>query len=886
MSTAEEIEKVSCGAQWLKVDLHVHTPASSDMAERWKGACPEDVVRIAQEKQLDAIAITDHNTAMWCDRVRKAAEGTPLTVFPGVEISTHQGHILAIFDTDVSATAIEDLLIKVGFDRDKFGSLDFATEKGIVDVSNCISEADGVAVAAHADGPRGFLKVIETGAERKRAYCAQNLRALEILDATSRDGHQSGSKHGRKLACIQSSDCSDRDSDHHELNAMANRYTFLKMDARSLSGLKLALIDPDIRVRLSRDDPQSPDNVILGMWVTGGFLAAQKIRFNDSVNCLIGDTGSGKSVATELLRFGLDQQARVRKIQDEVQGLLAKQLGDLNVVHILLAKNGIQYLVERNWGSPPGAPLVRRVTESGLEPIGEIDMRQFFPIKGFSQSEIIEFARESEVRLSLTDDLIDFSKQRASIQELRNRLKKNAADVTSQQAEEHSKLNQLAARDGLEESLKSLDKFLTDERVVQQRLWDKEQTLFDSAKEQVERLTKDTSKFAETLSITLALPDDVDSFPSQELLEKLKKIYHGWQSYITDLQDGAEVKLRDLECDLKKLRKEWCTHFSKAVTEYQQLLQLLDTEGVGLQALSDRHKYIRGEIERLDEINRELQCETLPRIKRLEKEREELLSNLQECRRDITDRRKLKAKQLSQKLNQKISLKVHARDNKSAFRESLQHIAQGSRVYSAELATLADKCHPVPFVKMMLARDFDCLATASGIEASKLEKILDTIVERDRMAELYDLQLTDVDDVIEVMLLVEQGQYRRLEDLSHGQKCMVVLMVALAEGSFPLLVDQPEDALHAPSIEEGIVSTLRSGRGARQCIFATRNANILVSADAEQIIALKADANSGEVAGTGSLDRFSQRELIIYHVEGGEEAFRRRKTMYTLEPSP
>ena len=236
MSTPEEIDKLSSGAQWLKVDLHVHTPASSDMAKRWREASPEDVVRIAQEKQLDAIAITDHNTAKWCDRVRKAAEDTPLTVFPGVEISTHQGHILAIFDTDVSATVIEDLLIRVGFDRDKFGSLDFATEKGIVDVSNCIAEADGVAVAAHADGPRGFLKVIETGAERKRAYCAQNLRALEILDATSRDGHQSGSKHGRRMACIQSSDCSDRDSDHHELDAMANRYSFLKIDARTLAG--------------------------------------------------------------------------------------------------------------------------------------------------------------------------------------------------------------------------------------------------------------------------------------------------------------------------------------------------------------------------------------------------------------------------------------------------------------------------------------------------------------------------------------------------------------------------------------------------------------------------------------------------------------------------
>ena len=80
------------------------------------------------------------------------------------------------------------------------------------------------------------------------------------------------------------------------------------MDERSLSGLKLALIDADIRVRLSSDEDSVPASVILGMWVSGGFLTGQKLRFSDHVSCLIGDTGSGKSVAIELIRFALNQQ--------------------------------------------------------------------------------------------------------------------------------------------------------------------------------------------------------------------------------------------------------------------------------------------------------------------------------------------------------------------------------------------------------------------------------------------------------------------------------------------------------------------------------------------------------------------------------------------------
>jgi hypothetical protein len=65
-------------------------------------------------------------------------------------------------------------------------------------------------------------------------------------------------------------------------------------------------------------------------------------------------------------------------------------------------------------------------------------------------------------------------------------------------------------------------------------------------------------------------------------------------------------------------------------------------------------------------------------------------------------------------------------------------------------------------------------------------------------------------------------------------------------------------------------------------VFATRSANVLVSADAEQIIAMKADADSGMIDKTGALDRFDTRDLVLYHVERGEESFKRRQEKYGL----
>ena len=885
MPTPSEVLDLPSGARWVKADLHVHTPASFDIAEKWRDATPEDVVRIAIDKGLDAIAITDHNTATWCDDVRRAAEGTDLVVFPGVEISTPQGHLLALFDTDVASAHIEDFLVTVGIARDEFGSLNVATDEGIVDVSAAVTKAKGIAVAAHADGKRGFLEMIQVGAEKERAYSTTDLWAMEILDITIREQHQSGAHYSRRMTCIQSSDCWPKGADHHQLDGMGYRHTFFKMDERSLAGLKMALIDPDIRVQLAEDEFRSPENAILGMWVTGGFLDGQTIRFNENVSCFIGDTGSGKSVATELIRFGLDQQPVVKKIRQEVDGLLQHQLGDLGTVHILLSKNGFRYLIERTWSPTPQKPLVQRVTDGGLQPVDELDMRVFFPVKCFSQSEIIEFAREPHVRLSLTDDLIDCSTEFAAIEEVKASLGENAAATIAEQHKRNNIQAELSSRPALLEDIERIDSILNDARITQQQQWYNEQSILNQAQTQLNQISGNIAHLTGPLEWSFALPDDADALPNQDVLQILKNTHHRWQIYVQGLMNGINAKFGGLQKDIEVLRSKWDVRFERAEESYRQLLQELDQGGVGLQALSEHRKNTREQIDALNRKEEQLQQEIIPRLDDLNQQRENLLDQLQGNRRSITTKREQKAQQLSRLLNHKVRLHVRGRANTEGFRHALQSIATGSYLQNSDLIALAVKCHPVSFVKKLISHDCDEIAEQCGLDSTKIRKLWDTVVDRQRLVELYELQLIDVEDIIDVQLRVDQNQYRNLEELSHGQKCMVVLMIALAEGEFPLIVDQPEDALHAPSIEEGIVSSLRSGRGTRQCLFATRNANILVSADAEQIIALKADAQHGHIDGTGSLDRFDHRQLIIYHVEGGQEAFQRRKTMYTLEPS-
>jgi predicted metal-dependent phosphoesterase TrpH len=83
------VEKTKAfGLAYRKLDLHVHTPASKCF--KGKSITPEAIIQKALQEKLDAIAITDHNSGDWIDKIKKAAQNI-LTIFPGIEISSTGG---------------------------------------------------------------------------------------------------------------------------------------------------------------------------------------------------------------------------------------------------------------------------------------------------------------------------------------------------------------------------------------------------------------------------------------------------------------------------------------------------------------------------------------------------------------------------------------------------------------------------------------------------------------------------------------------------------------------------------------------------------------------------------------------------------------------------
>lgn len=89
-------------------DFHIHTALSpcgdADMT-------PNNIVNMAILKGLDAIAITDHNSAKNVKACMKCAEGSALTVIPGMEIETSEEvHMVALFDSLDAVSELDSVM--------------------------------------------------------------------------------------------------------------------------------------------------------------------------------------------------------------------------------------------------------------------------------------------------------------------------------------------------------------------------------------------------------------------------------------------------------------------------------------------------------------------------------------------------------------------------------------------------------------------------------------------------------------------------------------------------------------------------------------------------------------------------------------------------------
>lgn len=237
-----------------RLDLHVHTPKSLcylDNIEPGAGRKTQaaDIVGAACAAGLDAIAVTDHNTAERIDWVREAAQGTGLVIFAGAEVTTKAGHVLALFDPSTPSAHVAQVVRYLGFNPGEEGDAYYWTNAWMGEACRVIQEAGGLAIAAHVDRrPRGFIATPEPLSEKLRIYNNEYLSAIEITLPQDKPRWGAGAvpNYARRRACLQN-------SDSHAPAEIGRRYTLAKVPELTIAWLRTAIQQHDDLLRFPHE---------------------------------------------------------------------------------------------------------------------------------------------------------------------------------------------------------------------------------------------------------------------------------------------------------------------------------------------------------------------------------------------------------------------------------------------------------------------------------------------------------------------------------------------------------------------------------------------------------------------------------------------------------
>ncbi len=319
------------GARWWKFDFHTHTPASTDFGrgsdqQALMQMTPEDWLMRFMTARIDCVAITDHNSGAWVDKLQAAYSGMiaekpagfrELTLFPGVEISVSGGfHLLAIFSPEKTTSDIDTLLGQVDYDGKK-GESDGVTRKSPVEVAEAIHAAGGIAIPAHVDDAKGLFEPrseetttckMDANTIRQLFHC-EKIEAIEVI-SDEFSPPQIYSELKLNWSRVLGTDWHG----HPDKNAPAARFTWIKIGSPELTAIRLALHDGGaFSIARSTDKPagyspnDAPENWIESVEVTNALMMGARkpalFNFSPWLNALIGGRGSGKSTVVHLTRL-------------------------------------------------------------------------------------------------------------------------------------------------------------------------------------------------------------------------------------------------------------------------------------------------------------------------------------------------------------------------------------------------------------------------------------------------------------------------------------------------------------------------------------------------------------------------------------------------------
>ena len=925
------------GARWWKFDFHTHTPASADYGkgpdqEAARNVTPEEWLLGFMRAGIDCVAVTDHNSGDWVDKLKTVVAGLdrgrhadyrPLRLFPGVEITANGGaHVLALFDTDKGSADINALLGAVGYHGVR-GHSDRAADESPIRVVQTIAEHGGVPILAHVDGPSGAWEQLPGSSLAPLLDCPA-LFAMEVVNGASTppDLYRQ-----RRLAWAE---VLGSDS-HHATGQTGQRFpgshfTWVKMAEPRLDGLRLALLDgAGFSIRRSEGAKSFNPNhlpehymeaVEIGEARYMGRDHPQRLTFSPWLNALVGGRGTGKSTVVHSLRLAARRDAELNKLGDHSQawrtferfsrvpsqrveeGGLTRQTACTWIVR----RQGVRYRI--HWRQDAAGVVVEEAGDGGWKASSVQSVEDHrFPLRIFSQGQIGELAGDSQqALLGVIDDAVGANQWRRELEAAENAFRTFRTQVRQLDA-------QLGTRDGLvvehEDAIRKLSRFeegrhRTILAAYQRRRRQRQEVerQFDVA----ERLATLIESRAADLRAEDVPAGTFDDSPEDGAAGKvvdalavtIKRAQDALHTSANDLRNVVATERRTLEAGA------WHAVARQAEEDYAALVEDLRAEGIADPSeygrlVQDRTR-LDGELAELDSL--------AERRDQLAKQAEESLDRVLRCRREVSlAREQFLAETLAGNRFVRIAVDRYGNDPRvveRSMREALNVLDDrfandilapaedgdrgGAAALLAELPDSTDERDRE--VESRIAEWKGRIRDASAGKSSVRKqggfgRAFANYVRREteRSPALLDgLLIWFPEDALRVEYSPrgDGTDFRPIGQASAGQRAAAMLAFLLAHGDEPLVLDQPEDDLDNHLIYDLVVRQMRENKRRRQIIVVTHNPNIVVNGDAEMVHALGFRDGQCAVTRSGSLQDPAMREDVCRIMEGGREAFERR----------
>lgn len=850
------------GCEWIRCDFHLHT--RKDKEFKYTGednSFVSDYVNKLESEKIKIGVITNHNKfdLQEYKALKKTAKKKDIFILPGVELSVKDGkngvHTLIVFNPEDwiknGENHIESFLISafqgINNRENENTCCNFDLNTLFVELEKL--NKDYFIVFAHIEQRSGLLKecgggILTSLAKnhefKKRVLGLQKLRTLENIEKIR-------NWFGYEIAFVEG-------SDPKNISDIGKGETsFIKIGEYSFAALKFALQDYESRVL--RDLPICNHGYIKSASFKGGRLDSVKIPFSSELNSLIGIRGSGKSSILETIRYALNLNADIDS--DYKNDLVKNTLGSGGEISLeVIDKYGKKYKVKRLMGEQPFV-IDSDGKDVGISINSLINNPLYFGQKdlSFTKSGYAFELLQKLVGGKIKDDL---ELKEENLNSLENSIKEFLQLETIPEKVTELKTTQ----QDLEHRLKVFEEKGIAEKLKKQTSYSKDAStikmLLDNVKAKHKKLSMTYKEIDKTEFDILDYKSEYNTELFQKIALILKNIVESFEKINCEIEN---VSTKELE--LKELRIELENEIYSLKEEFAHIKREINDEALDPDSYVKYSSELEKTVADIDKFTKRNNSRNSlsTEIRGFARKRNEMLN-------DVFNKYENEIRKINESQGD-LKIKILFKGDKEKFKKDIKTKFKGTGLTDNKTTEISKQYSD--FTDIII----DCVLE----DSKRLRGILtdnEVVKVYNKIKENYsNLIREECPDLVEIFY-----HDKLLEKHSIGQRASaLILFILTQEENDLIIIDQPEDDLDNQIIYQEVISTIKKKKSSIQFIFATHNANIPVLGDSESVISTEYDEKIN--ADCGNIDCISTHQKIVDIMEGGSEAFEKRKLIYT-----